>query len=86
MESMEFWKKFTKIARKKNNDMSPRNIQGLLIGSWQADHGLSRAWASFGMFRRPKWFWGVVNWFATLFVTIKWDIERLWRQKKSKEQ
>jgi hypothetical protein len=37
-----FWKKFMRIVKQKDNDMSPRDIQGLLIGSWQCDYGFYR--------------------------------------------
>lgn len=41
--SKEFWKQFVKIYSNKNNDMSPRDVQGLLIGTWQCEHGFYRA-------------------------------------------
>ncbi len=41
--SKEFWKAFMKIAGKDSNDMRPRDIQGLLIGSWQCGYGFYRA-------------------------------------------
>ena len=40
--SKEFWKTFLKIAGHEENDMAPRDIQGLLIGMWQADHRFVR--------------------------------------------
>jgi hypothetical protein len=40
--SPAFWKKFMKIVKHKDNDMAPRDIQGLLIGIWQGEHGFYR--------------------------------------------
>lgn len=39
VQSKEFWKAFRKIVLAKSNDMSMSEVQGLLIGSWQCDHG-----------------------------------------------
>ena len=79
--SKEFWKSWTKSIEHPENDMSPRNLQGLMIGMWHADHGFVRAWSR-AQFKRPRFFWNFVAWFDTLFKTIKWDIEKLFRRKK----
>jgi hypothetical protein len=50
IKSKEFWKSFRKILGSKKNDMSPQDIQGLLIGCWQAKHGFYRP-----MKRNCKW-------------------------------
>jgi len=42
LESKEFWKAFMKIMLNPKNDMSPINVQGLLIGLWQVKHGFAR--------------------------------------------
>lgn len=42
IKSKEYWKSFRKMLRSKKNDMSPENVQGLLIGCWQAKHGFYR--------------------------------------------
>lgn len=41
--SKAFWKEFIKICTHKDNDMAPRDVQGLLIGMWQCKHGFYRA-------------------------------------------
>lgn len=42
--SKEFWKGFTKILKNsKKNDLSPQNMQGILIGLWQCKHGFYRS-------------------------------------------
>lgn len=41
--SKAFWKEFIRIYTHKANDMGPRDVQGLLIGSWQCRHGFYRA-------------------------------------------
>lgn len=78
--SNEFWKRLSKTLKHPKNDMSARNVQGLLIGLWQADHGFARPMASVGRFRKPKLFWKTVNWFATLLIVIKWDIKTIFRK------
>jgi hypothetical protein len=40
--SKVFWKQFMRIARRKDNDRTPIQIQGLLIGLWQCKHGFYR--------------------------------------------
>jgi len=40
INSEEFWKSFAKIISKEG--MRPRDVQGLLIGLWQVDHGFHR--------------------------------------------
>lgn len=42
IKSKEFWKIFLKMAKNPKNDMGFRDIQGLLIGMWQANHGFCR--------------------------------------------
>jgi hypothetical protein len=39
--SKEFWKEFKKLYSHKDNDMSPRDLQGLLIGMWQCKYGFA---------------------------------------------
>ena len=50
--SKDFWKKFMKMLLHKDNDMRPRDIQGLLIGMWQCEHGfyrrIKRSWFTKG--------------------------------------
>jgi len=83
IQSKEFWKSFTKMATHKDNDMSPRDIQSLLIGMWQADRGYTRPMPRFyfNSFKKPRLFWKSLNWFATLYLVIKWDLQKLWRRK-----
>lgn len=78
--SRECWKKLMKIAKNKKNDMSLENIQGLLIGMWQAEHGFARPSSRYWL-KKPRLFWNFINWFIVLFITIKWDLERLFRRK-----
>ena len=42
VKSKEFWQQFAKIYKRADYDMLPRDIQGLLIGLWQAENGFYR--------------------------------------------
>lgn len=57
LQSKEFWKSFAKLMNGKDKDFrNPQNAQGLLIGLWQAKHGLCRPWNSWTSWqRRIKW-------------------------------
>ena len=59
LQSDEFWFHMRKISKGKDEDMSPRNIQGLLIGLWQCKHGFYRTmsrrqWKSYDKKRIAK--------------------------------
>lgn len=41
IKSEEFWRKFNEISSH-NTGMDKRDIQGLLVGSWQAQYGFCR--------------------------------------------
>ena len=79
IQSDEFWKEWSKIIKNRKNDMSPRNVQGLLIGMWQAHHGFVRSYSRLS-WKRPRFFWSFVGWFDILFKTIKWDLQSLVRK------
>ena len=57
LQSKEFWKSFAKLMNGKDKDFrNPQNAQGLLIGLWQAKHGLCRPWNIWTSWqRRIKW-------------------------------
>ena len=57
LQSKEFWKGMAKLMNGKDSDFqNPRNAQGLLIGLWQAKHGLCRPWSLWDSYvRRAKW-------------------------------
>lgn len=80
--SDECWKFLTKIAKNKKNDMTAKTAQGLSIGLWQADNGFARPMSIF--FRLTyssnpykQAVFKTLNWFATLALVVKWDIQRL---------
>lgn len=81
LQSKEFWKSWSKQMAHPENDMSPRNVQGLMIGIWQADHGFTRPMSRLSL-RSYKYrkFWYFLGWFDCLFLTIKWDLEKLFRK------
>ena len=88
LKSDEFWKRFIKIIKSKNNDIGPRNVQGILIGMWQAHNGFARPY-SFLRLRRPALLWRPIGWFCVLYKTIRWDLSSLRRslcKKKSKNK
>jgi hypothetical protein len=39
LTSYEFWTKFKKMSTRKANDLSLVDIQSIILGMWQADHG-----------------------------------------------
>ena len=41
--SKEFWNEYRSMARIKSNGLLGRDLQGLLIGCWQAKHGFYRS-------------------------------------------
>ena len=72
----------TSINPKK--DMSPRDIHGLLIGSWQCNHNFARQFTLIDPRKRPRFFWWTVRWFSVLFSTILWDLQYLYKKSKLK--
>ena len=85
IDSDEFWKSLTKSAKHPKNDLSLRNIAGIQIGMWQAQHGFARPCSDlrFRSWRgRFRFFWAIVAWFNTLYLVIKWDLQDLFRRKK----
>lgn len=42
LQSDEYWYHMKKMSKSKDDEMTPRNIQGLLIGLWQCKHGFYR--------------------------------------------
>jgi len=81
MSSEEFWKQFYKVYKHPKNDMSMRNIQGLLIGSWQAHHGFARPFSHSGLMSRFTWFgclWPIRFYYymKTNLQSIWWDIQK----------
>jgi|WetSurMetagenome_2_1015567.scaffolds.fasta_scaffold220400_2 hypothetical protein len=79
LASKEFWKEFTRIHNSPDNNLSLRTIQGLLIGSWQGKYGFTRRVAIKVWMRRPRWFFGPVEWGAVFFLTLKEDIYAILR-------
>jgi hypothetical protein len=81
LQSEEFWEEFNQNKKHYRKSLGSRNLQGLMIGMWQSHHGFVRPF-SFLMCRKPKFFWTFVAWFDTLFKTLRWDFERLFRRRK----
>lgn len=82
--SSDFCKKMSKILAKKDNDMSLRDVQGLLIGLWQADKGFTRPMSRVKFKRSYRLFWNIIAWVDELYITIKWDVQDLYRAIKKK--
>jgi len=83
VQSKEFWNSFIEIYESPENDMSPSQIQGLLIGSWECEFGFFRPMSRFA-FRNPRFFFSIIAWFHILFVMIKWDFKFLVAKLKKK--
>ncbi len=59
LQSDEYWFHMKKMSKHKDNEMTPRNVQGLLIGLWQCKHGFYRSmsrreWNSFDKKRAKR--------------------------------
>ncbi len=80
LKSDEFWSEFYKIYSHPNNNMSPRNIQGLKIGIWQAKNRFTRPWVTFCFFERPYFVFRPINSILTSLTAIKWDIGKLFKR------
>ncbi len=78
--SKEFWKEWRQIASAEDNDMSPRDIQGLLIGSWQAKHGFARRWNMWKREYSRNPLWKVTYWFGNFGIQAKDDLESIFRR------
>lgn len=74
LESDEFWTSYHNIAFNPENDMNASNIQGMLIGCWQANYGFYRP-----AFRHhySKYF-KFVGYIKECYYSVWWDIKKLW--------
>lgn len=79
LQSKEFWKELKKILANPENDMSPRNASGLLLGLWQADHGFGRCMSNY-KFKKPKLIFVPVAFFDEMLTMIKWDLKDMYRK------
>jgi len=89
IDSKKYWKAFMKIAVHKENDLSPRDIHGTLLGSWQAHNGFSRPMVRpffLVQLKYPKFklLFNLINNVCTGYVAIKWDIQDLYYKIKKK--
>jgi hypothetical protein len=79
VDSEIYWKQFMKIIKKKSNDMSPRDIHGLLIGSWQAHHGFARPIGPIRLhmfkykYKTIRPLVQLVENICILFIQLRWD-------------
>lgn len=73
--SRGFWKEFINITIHEENDLSPRDVQGLLIGSWQANNGFARPMSNY--FWKRTFPGSILAWFDTLRIVLVWDAKHL---------
>ena len=78
LQSKEFWSAFLEHINHPENDMSPINIQGLLIGLWQAERGYCRI-ATRYFFKRPSILYAPLDFVACFWVTLVSDLRQLFR-------
>lgn len=76
LESNDFWYEFSTIKSHPENDIDDRDIQGLLIGSWQAEYGFYRRMDVKYWLTRNK-FLKVYSWFRVFGMTLVSDLERI---------
>jgi hypothetical protein len=80
IDSPEYWKQFAKyLNNSKLEDMSPRNVHGLMVGIWQCEHGFARP-VSFLRYKNPKFLFKTLGWFVDLYTVVKWDIQLVYRR------
>lgn len=77
LSSEEFWKDFERTA-KSCNDCGPRNVQGLLIGIWQAKYGFARPMSRIRLFR-PLWLWRPVRSLDSFRLAMYWDLQAFFK-------
>ena len=70
VKSKEFWKKYL-VNLEHWDDMSPRDVQSLMIGMWQCTHGFA------GVMYRGKY--KFIRPFYRFFTQLKWDIKGLFK-------
>lgn len=81
IDSKEYWDQFIKIAKNPKNDMSLRDIHGLMVGMWQTNNGFTRPSKWMRHWRkRPRFFFKFIFWFVDLYLVVKWDLEELYRK------
>lgn len=78
LTSREFWDEFMRIASHPENDLYPRDIQGILIGTWQirSGYGFARP-MSMLEYRSPRLVFGPIAWFHVLFLQAQSDFRSL---------
>lgn len=89
--SKEAWAEYKRMSKRKKLDLKERNLQGLLIGLWQAEHGFSRP-ASFLEYKLIVYKYEypllkplialVVN-LDIIWKNLSWDLKKLWKKIKS---
>jgi hypothetical protein len=84
LTSMEFWKSFNEYRSHEENDMCDYNIQGLMIGSWQSNHGFCRPYSKYRVYHRSPMakLINTFSWFHSFYTMAKWDLKDLIRKVK----
>lgn len=78
LKSKECWSEISRIVSSEENDMSPRSIQGLLVGMWQCKHGFARPSVSWGWPSRNP----LIKVAASLTnssTALWWDLRRMFK-------
>lgn len=77
----EFDRMYREYLISKDN-MHPLDIQGILIGSWQAKHGFTRVWANSKFARSCK----AANWVSVVVLTLSLDLNRLFNRARLRKR
>ncbi|NBO99736.1 MAG: hypothetical protein EBU90_06370 [Proteobacteria bacterium] len=78
LTSDEFWSQLKSIFKNNKSDCfysNPKNVQGLLVGMWQAKNGFSRFYNPFML--KTGFINKTINLFYAPLVTLKWDLKNL---------
>lgn len=79
LTSKDFWVRYIEIMNHKDNDLDPMDAQGVLIGTWQANHNFATPCTPYSFKRGviPK----IINRAIIIYKNLKWDIQSLFRKK-----
>ena len=78
IQSKEFWSDFLNHINHPENDMEPIDIQGLLIGLWQAERGYCRI-ATRYFLKSPRLIFCLLDLVACFWATLVSDLRQLFR-------
>lgn len=80
LNSREFWKEFDRMQKhNKENDISNRTLQGILIGTWQSKNGFTRQISPYGFkyFFKAPWYVKPLIFINLFYLQLKQDLKNV---------